>query len=692
MGSPTIFKGKGTLFLTDNLEYRDGSNTLKNDSDDPNTTAKNALAGSEYHQSGTNKVYKKLVDGNNTKWKDTDASPDLIYHLNADWADIDQFSTGNNATFDGGGTLGGTFSRSTTAADLINGVAVFKYVGDALASNNTNDYMALEPVNVPQGFRGNFVTFRGHYKWDGSNDVFFRVKDTTNGDILTGSSHALVGFTPLSNEAAPFSFLVFIPDDCQQIELGFQIGTGEASKTLLFDEIPIIARSFVEGDLINTQTIRVAQHNGVGSTDNKIRRFSTLISNKGDTSLITRASTAANGDTYTVNRACKITASLSDLGTSTVHMGLSLNSTQLTTGIEAITQADRLAIGRTQGNNVPDNITVEFDADAGDVIRCHIEVDQSPANPEKASFTISGTENVPHVIVPAKSNLTNWTSYTPTWTGFGTVTNNRARYRRVGDTLEVEANVNAGTPTATVALISIPSGLTIDTSKVTAQPQCMLGWWAITEAATQFTAAAKEGYLFYDSTLSTTNLIFSYQSTSDGVMQGATASSTWGVGDGAIARFSVPIVEWSAEASFLAAIPLQQTAYIDVDASKYTDNFTATTAYKTIPLVQTSGDDHILTIGSDQLTLPKGKYEIQATGLGIFGGGSILDFLIYNITDAANFEEFLNVAFSTVSAVSHNTVVTTIDISETKTFEFRTKSSVASGLEFHGRIAVTKIR
>lgn len=64
------------------------------------------------------------------------------------------------------------------------------------------------------------------------------------------------------------------------------------------------------------------------------------------------------------------------------------------------------------------------------------------------------------------SPVTDWQSYTPTYTGFGSVVTTDMWYRRVGDSVEVLGRFTAATATATEARVSIPSGLTIDATKV----------------------------------------------------------------------------------------------------------------------------------------------------------------------------------------------------------------------------------
>lgn len=68
----------------------------------------------------------------------------------------------------------------------------------------------------------------------------------------------------------------------------------------------------------------------------------------------------------------------------------------------------------------------------------------------------------------AASRITSWVSYTPTFTGVGTVTSLLCRSRRVGPNLEIEASWTNGTTTGTDFSLSLGfngsnGGLTIDT-------------------------------------------------------------------------------------------------------------------------------------------------------------------------------------------------------------------------------------
>jgi hypothetical protein len=60
-----------------------------------------------------------------------------------------------------------------------------------------------------------------------------------------------------------------------------------------------------------------------------------------------------------------------------------------------------------------------------------------------------------------------WTAYTPTYNAnFGTVTKNTAYWRRVGETMEIKAYATCGTAGAGASTITIPTGYTIDTTKI----------------------------------------------------------------------------------------------------------------------------------------------------------------------------------------------------------------------------------
>lgn len=137
--------------------------------------------------------------------------------------------------------------------------------------------------------------------------------------------------------------------------------------------------------------IRVQEGSGYGSTDTKIRRFNTLSVSVGNA--ITRASTAGNGDTFTINQDGVYSMHYSDLDNTSASgssVGISLNSAQLTTNIESITETARLAIviAKDDAGTAGTFCSATRRLAAGDIIRVH--TDGGPENTtNRVGFSIT---------------------------------------------------------------------------------------------------------------------------------------------------------------------------------------------------------------------------------------------------------------------------------------------------------------
>lgn len=64
--------------------------------------------------------------------------------------------------------------------------------------------------------------------------------------------------------------------------------------------------------------------------------------------------------------------------------------------------------------------------------------------------------------------ITDWTSYTPTFSNFGTCTNVSFKWRRVGTNVEISGTATSGTPAASLATITMPYSYTVNTTLITA--------------------------------------------------------------------------------------------------------------------------------------------------------------------------------------------------------------------------------
>ena len=133
--------------------------------------------------------------------------------------------------------------------------------------------------------------------------------------------------------------------------------------------------------------VRVNTANGYGSTNTPIRRFTNVVTNQGTD--ITYADSATLGASFTINTAGIYSISFSDVFNGSANVGLSLNSTQLTTSIGSINTADRLAITAAAGADFQINVGWTGYLAAGSVVRAHNSAAPSGTIPAQTAFTIT---------------------------------------------------------------------------------------------------------------------------------------------------------------------------------------------------------------------------------------------------------------------------------------------------------------
>lgn len=137
--------------------------------------------------------------------------------------------------------------------------------------------------------------------------------------------------------------------------------------------------------------------------------------------------------------------------------------------------------------------------------------------------------------------MTDWIAYTPTG-AWNTNTTYTGFYKRLGDSIVVRFKMAlSGAPNATNPTVTIPSGLTIDTTKV-ASTTNVNGWGG---RANGVVAAAASVFSIGYST--TTAVILTYQNSITGGagLVDATHPATFANGDQISGEFMMPIVGWS---------------------------------------------------------------------------------------------------------------------------------------------------
>ena len=164
-----------------------------------------------------------------------------------------------------------------------------------------------------------------------------------------------------------------------------------------------------------------------------------------------------------------------------------------------------------------------------------------------SSETIDGAAtrkiSTQHEVLRIISDGTNWqilerkipsveTTYTPTFTGFGTASSIAFTWRRVGDRIQIRGRWTSGTSTGTEARVTVPSGITTDSAKIVNIQ--LVGTMGYSPAFDRTTYVMSEPSIDY--------VTFSAQGS--GVFNKVTGSSLCSSGEILALFAEVPITDW----------------------------------------------------------------------------------------------------------------------------------------------------
>ena len=201
--------------------------------------------------------------------------------------------------------------------------------------------------------------------------------------------------------------------------------------------------------------------------------------------------------------------------------------------------------------------------------------------------------------------ITVWASFTPTGS-WSTNTTYTGKWRRVGDSMELDISLTlAGAPTATGLTVNMPSGYTIDTTKISATTG---GSTPILGVGTSWDSGTTiyQGYVTYNSTTSVIVYANGASSTYTNAQQVSnTVPMTWASGDIQSLKFSVPILGWS---SSVQTSDQTDTRVVAARAYRSGNQSVSTAAETDIVFNATSFDD----VGG--MNTSTGVYTVQVPG------------------------------------------------------------------------------
>lgn len=312
-----------------------------------------------------------------------------------------------------------------------------------------------------------------------------------------------------------------------------------SSLSALFDEVKLAPMSLSSAQSVEQESILVKNNGGTGlANDSQAVPFTNTTF-----SSLNKLGTWTGNTTYTALKKQQVVVSASVFfTTSTVSRWMYLALTSSRGNSSTVTSPIVLTSISVSGN-------FNLDLEAGESFVVYIGGaggTLSQTNSHAISITAIATRDN---VVAAWQDGTEWTSYTPTFTNFGTVSNVKAWWRRDGSNLEVTGTFTTGVPVpANPASISLPSGLSINTTIMSNTGQ---GNKQLVGNYTRNAAFAGNAMLYADSAYP--NAVILGASTSTVVsMNASNANSLVSSNEKQAFNFKVPIQGWSSTPTLLA--------------------------------------------------------------------------------------------------------------------------------------------
>jgi hypothetical protein len=590
------------------------------------------------------------------------------------------FTTGQNATFDNGGTIGGAVADEEAAQ--IAGDRSIKYTTHATPGSSDNDFFYLSTITLDSKQKEQHIGLSFYYTWTGSDDLIeVVVYDDTNNTVLSSS----LDLIKAASSPTRYTTSVYVPASCNALKVGFHhTGSSEASKVLTFDDVELSTNPFVYKNLIETSSVSAQGNAGESITTSTTDiAFAEVSDPRG----------AWSGSQYTVQSSSSvisISGGVFFTGSSSRVVHLYLNGSfyrEIGEGASDTTHSFSYvsSIGELSEG---DSLTIRVGSNGGTLSN----------NLIYHYITINEQWESEHVITP-QVGLDSMVRL-HTGNGHGSTNNKIRRF-----TTEVE---NFGTGITYTDSATLGATFTINKTGFYAisfnDYSSGAIWLGVSKNSTQLTTViwsitAADRLGLVNTVAANTGNGFSWQ----GILNegdvirphtdGASSGTTF-------VNFTISKIGFQS----LAAIPTQQTCYIkDVKSSGTTGGTFTSGAWQTRDLNTVSGDSEIVSLSTNQFTLQPGKYEIEASAPAfrtdyhtakIFNISTSLDGAI----GTAEYSQ------STTGGQTRSHIYYQVTITSSNIFEIRHRCSLTSGTTGFGltgsfgvdtvytQVKITKVR
>lgn len=349
-----------------------------------------------------------------------------------------------------GGSPNITIARTTTAGEVLNGNASFEIT--KTAANRQGEGVSCL-FNVPPAYQGKLCQIKIPYKVTGTiatGDVTVWIYDVTNSLLLAPLANNIDQASGTLNAFFTTSPSAGTPAN-QQYRVGIYFGsTSAVAQTIVFDDVQVGPVDSVYGPNITAWQSYTPTTAGFGTLAVSNFRWRQV------------------GDSVEVQyyfQAGTVTASTASISlpnnyTASSTYQASVNSIvgQSSRNLASANTAEHVILVSPNSSSV--NFGLNNNASSAPLTTFAGNVGWSNSDVESGTFTVRVNElqaSTPVTII--NPNIGPWQTYTPTFTGFGTVSTQSFQWRQVGESIEISGRFTCGTTTATEARISLPNSL-----------------------------------------------------------------------------------------------------------------------------------------------------------------------------------------------------------------------------------------